>query len=447
MIVEIVVDDKKISVDDSGNLIDELKKHNIEIPHFCYHKALGVSGNCRMCLIEVVGQKRPQIACDTPISAGMEIKINSELTRKVQRLNLALEFKNHPLDCPICDQAGECRLQEYYMKFDLSGSDVDKNWKVDKPKKQDFGSGIVHDASRCVLCRRCVRFLQNCTKTCELGLKGRGEWSEISIFGDRKIDNDYAGNVADLCPVGAMTLKDFRFKQRVWNLDKQEAICQKCSKGCNIQIWSYTDKNTPRQIYRFTSNGDDFICDEGRYSYKNEPFLKSDIASGFSFQGCDLIVTSTLSLEEMSAVKSFASKVGLRVFGYSEFDDENFKENTNLKLRQKDKSSNKKGLEKLEFNQNLNDLKDDIVIFHLGDLENLKTKFASKNVKFIAPREGADIVCASAYHRSGHTINCDNEIKFSKANFNDKTSLSIIEILEKFIGENLQIQKDFKCLL
>ncbi|MFW5614652.1 MAG: 2Fe-2S iron-sulfur cluster-binding protein, partial [Campylobacter hyointestinalis] len=136
--VDIIVDGKTLSVDEKGNLITELKKYGIEIPHFCYHEALGVSGNCRMCLIEVVGQKRPQIACDMPITAGMEIKINSDLTRKVQRGLLELEFINHPLDCPVCDQAGECALQEYYMKFDKQDSKVKLVDKVQKAKKQDF---------------------------------------------------------------------------------------------------------------------------------------------------------------------------------------------------------------------------------------------------------------------------------------------------------------------
>lgn len=358
---------------------------------------------------------------------------------------MALELKNHPLDCPICDQAGECRLQEYFMKYDLYNPNVDASWKVDKPKKQDFGCGVVHDASRCILCRRCVRFLQNCTQTCELGLKGRGEYSEISPFGSRKIDNDYAGNIADLCPVGAMTLRDFRFKQRVWNLQKDEAICQKCSRGCKIEIWSYLDKNTPREIYRFTSCDDGFICDEGRYAYKDEKFLQTKIPNGFSFQDCDIVVTSALSIEEMMAVKKFADKTILRVFVYSEFDDEKFVEKTALKLRQRDKSSNKKGLEKFGFNTNLSDLKDDIVIFHLGNLEILKNKFINKNVKFIAPRIDADLICASSYHRSGHTLDCDGNLKFSKANFSDRKALSINEILEKFGGEKVEDIKDFKC--
>ena len=176
--VEIIVDGEKFSVNEKGNLITELKKHNIEIPHFCYHEALGVSGNCRMCLIEVVGQKRPQIACDTPIKEGMEIKINSELTRAVQRGILELEFINHPLDCPVCDQAGECELQEYYMKFDKQDSKVSLADKVRKYKREDFGAGVIHDAERCVLCRRCVRFTQICSQSHELAEIGRASCRE-----------------------------------------------------------------------------------------------------------------------------------------------------------------------------------------------------------------------------------------------------------------------------
>ncbi|ALV23786.1 NADH:quinone oxidoreductase I, chain G [Campylobacter iguaniorum] len=423
--VEIIVDSEKFQVDENGNLITELKKHGIEIPHFCYHEALGVSGNCRMCLIEVVGQKRPQIACDTPISAGMEIKINSELTRKVQKGLLEMEFINHPLDCPTCDQAGECSLQEYYMKFDKEGSRVGVADKVKKHKREDFGSNVIHDEERCVLCRRCVRFTQICSKTYELGIGGRGEHSKIMLFNDQKINNPYAGNIVDICPVGAMTSADFRFKRRVWHLKTTEAICQGCERGCALSVDSDKPKYENEQIYRFRARFDEsvnghFICDFGRYSYKFEQLiepkndnallnLKDELKANLS--KFDVLVTSSLSTEEMSAAIKFAKSFGANLYGYDDFRDESFCDSEGLKLRYPNKTANKKGLEHLQTSTDLTHIKDRVIVFHLGD----KFELNLKNPTFIMPRKQADIICASAYHRDGHTINCDGILRFSKA--------------------------------
>lgn len=460
--VDIVVDGEVFNVNENGNLITELKKYNIEIPHFCYHEALGVSGNCRMCLIEVVGQKRPQIACDTPIKAGMEIKLNSPLTRKVQKGLLELEFINHPLDCPICDQAGECSLQEYYMSYDKSDSRFLVDLKVRKPKKEDFGCGVIHDDERCVLCRRCVRFTEICTKTYELGVGGRGEHSNIVLFGDKKIDNAYAGNIVDICPVGAMTSSDFRFKKRVWHLKINDAICQGCERGCAIYIDSSKEKYGQNQIYRFRPRVDEkvnghFICDYGRYSYKNEQVidqpntleliskLKTELSS---LNGeFDFLISSSLSLEEIFSVSKLANAYGVNLYGYDDFWNESFQDSHGLKLRYPNQTANKKGLE--YFNTIKNDysyMKNRVIVFHLGDIAKFD-KFSDKELTFIAPRNNADIVCASAYHRDGHTVNLDGILRFSKAAFLAKSPKieEIVKILlQKEICFDNNILKVFK---
>lgn len=455
--VEIIVDERKIQVQKNGNLIDELKKHNIEIPHFCYHPALGVSGNCRMCLVEIVGQKRPQIACDTPISEGMEIKINSELTRKVQRGLLELEFINHPLDCPICDQAGECALQEYYMKHDLGDSRALLNEKVQKDKRVDLGSGVIHDEERCVLCRRCVRFTQKCTKTNELGVSGRGEHSHISLFANRTLHNDYAGNIADICPVGAMTLSDFRFKKRVWHLKRIKAICQGCARGCAVFADFYAPKDEAPKIYRFNSRPDSmvnghFICDFGRYSYKKEQLnlninsindIEKIIAKNNStieklreFLRVNrgdfaVLVSSFLSLEEMNAAKIFAEHFGAEIFGFNDYLDTGFCDGNcgELNLKVADKSPNSKGMEYLQisrFNSNLKNKK--FIVFDLGNLE--KIKALNLDAFYISSDEKADIICAGAFWRNGHTINCDGILRFSQGIF-EKIEIDSIDSMQK----------------
>ncbi|ANV97933.1 ferredoxin [Helicobacter enhydrae] len=457
--VEIIVDGERVSVDERGNLISELKKHNIEIPHFCYHEALGVSGNCRMCLIEVVGQKRPQIACDTPIKAGMEIKINSEMTRKIQRGILELEFINHPIDCPVCDQAGECSLQEYYMSYDKADSRVRLTEKVRKTKKEDFGSNVIHDAERCVLCRRCVRFTEICTQTYELGVGNRGEHSKIILFNDEKIDNPYAGNIVDVCPVGAMTSADFRFKKRVWHLKNTPAICQGCERGCAIWVDSSQDKYEEQRIYRFRPRVDEavnghFICDYGRYSYKNEQILVQENVQGLldtlkerllhQAGECDLLMTSSLSLEEMFAVVHFAKDFGLKVYGYDDFVDESFCDTQGLKLRYPNKTANKKGLdyfvEHFGVLRDLSTLKDKVVVLHLGSgIERLN--LANKQTICIGSFEGADLICASAYHRDGHSVNVDNKLRTSKASFGNQ-SLSIEQIVGAIAGKQYEFDLD-----
>ena len=438
--VEIIVDGEKFSVNEKGNLITELKKHNIEIPHFCYHEALGVSGNCRMCLIEVVGQKRPQIACDTPIKEGMEIKINSDLTRAVQRGILELEFINHPLDCPVCDQAGECDLQEYYMKFDKQDSQVSLADKVRKYKREDFGSGVIHDAERCVLCRRCVRFTQLCTNSYELAVGGRGEHSHIMLMNGKKIDNPYAGNIVDVCPVGAMTSADFRFKKRVWHLQKTPAICQGCERGCAIWVDSNKAKYQDSIIYRFRPRENSvngyFICDYGRYSYKDEQIIKRDDSAKISALALDLrsnaskydiLVSSSLSIEEMSALKTLASKFNMGLYGFSDFKDESFQDEIGLKLRVPNKTANRMGLKKSS----------NLIIFHLGKDFEFASKFEFDNVIKIGSNQDADIVCASSYHRDGHTLNIDEKLRFSKGAF-EPISPKICDIVSELMGQRVE---------
>jgi len=273
--IKLFVNGEEVEVESGKNLIDAIGAVGIEIPHLCYHPALGADGNCRMCLVGIEDGRPPLVpACKTPAMEGMKVQLDTEQIKKIQRDVMEFELINHPIDCPVCDQAGECSLQDYYMQYDGQSSRM-RVPQVTKGKKMDFGAGVVHDQERCVLCGRCVRFCRQITKTGELGIVNRTDAARVATFPGRPLDNKYALNVVDLCPVGAMTSVDFRFKQRVWFLKKDEGVCHGCAKGCSIYIDHNREKYKDDLIYRFRPRLNEqingyFICDEGRLSYHKE---------------------------------------------------------------------------------------------------------------------------------------------------------------------------------
>ncbi len=273
--VSFTLDGRSLAAPEGSLVIDAAKKAGIEIPHYCYHPALGNPGVCRLCLVEVEGAPKPMVSCRLPVKAGMVVRSNSPRARKAQSSSLELHLANHPLDCPVCDQAGECWLQDYYMRYGLYPSALRED-KLHKDKRVQVGPRIMLDEERCILCTRCTRFLNNVTKTYELGIFNRGDRDILQAYPGRSVDNPYAGNVVDLCPVGALTDKDFRFKVRVWYLDQTPSVCTSCARGCSIDIHSNTRRpwHTPGQrVARFKPRhnpevNDWWMCDEGRYSYK-----------------------------------------------------------------------------------------------------------------------------------------------------------------------------------
>jgi NADH-quinone oxidoreductase subunit G len=214
----------------------------------------------------------------------MVVKTTSPKTKAAQSAVLEFILVNHPIDCPICDQAGECKLQDYYMDYGKYRSQMEIEAKVEKRKVVDLGPQVVLDQERCILCARCTRFLDEVTKTSELGLFARGDRTYIDLFPDKKLDNPYSANVVDVCPVGALTSKDFRFKARVWYLQKTESVCTRCANGCNIDVY-----HRRGQMYRFRPRYNPdvnqyWMCDEGRLWYKElqkesrimRPFIRGE---------------------------------------------------------------------------------------------------------------------------------------------------------------------------
>jgi NADH-quinone oxidoreductase subunit G len=242
------------------------------IPHFCYHPGLAVDGNCRMCLVEVEGQPKPAIACNTAArdvlgkDGPRNVFTKSEKVKEWNKAVLEFLFLNHPLDCPICDQSGECFLQDYYMVNGQYQSRLDTP-KVHKRKVVEVGPRVTLDAERCVLCRRCVRFCDDVTGTGELFIVNRGNRGEIAAFPGLPLANDYSLNTVDICPVGALTSSEFRFQKRVWLLSSVHSVCTGCSRGCNIFL-----EHAEGLVYRYRPRENMavntyWMCDDGRLTF------------------------------------------------------------------------------------------------------------------------------------------------------------------------------------
>ncbi|MGH9895448.1 MAG: 2Fe-2S iron-sulfur cluster-binding protein, partial [bacterium] len=265
----ITLDGKKITVSEGTTVFEAARQNGVDIPHFCYHPKLTIAGNCRMCLVEIEKMPKPAISCNTTCAEGMVVHTKTPAVKALQKIVLEFILINHPIDCPVCDQAGECQLQNYYMDYSLAESEF-REEKVHKPKKVDLGPYVVLDDERCILCTRCVRFCDEITKTGELAVVNRGDRSTLTTFPGRQLDNKYSLNTVDICPVGALTSKPIRFQCRVWFLKSTPSICTGCATGCNIQINHHDGK-----VYRYLPRENEAVnqcwsCDEGRLSY---PFI------------------------------------------------------------------------------------------------------------------------------------------------------------------------------
>src|SRR6201982_1081918 len=273
----VYVNNKPVDIgNEKLNLIQAAEKGGVFIPRYCWHPALSVVASCRMCLVEV-GEKKPDgtvqmqprvvPACQTPAKDQTVCITNSEKAKASQGRTLESLLLNHPLDCPVCDKAGECLLQDYSYQFGRSSRRMiaDKN---QPPNKPDLGAHITLFTDRCIMCSRCVRFTREIAGTAELQVINRGDHAEIDIFPGEPCNNKLAGNVVDLCPVGALCSKDFLYKQRVWWLKSKNSVCPGCSTGCSIYVDECEDR-----VYRLRPRGNpqaqgDFMCDEGRFGWK-----------------------------------------------------------------------------------------------------------------------------------------------------------------------------------
>ena len=258
-----ILDGKELDFTQGQTIIEAAKIAGIEIPHFCWHPSLSVSGNCRICLVEVEKAPKGMIACATQITDGMVVHTDSP--KAIQMRNAVMEFLliNHPLDCPICDEAGECKLQDYAYKYSIGKSRFDET-KNHKDKRIELGPHVMFDQERCISCSRCIRYCEEVVGDPQLTFVSRGEKVTIETFPGKQLDNPYSMNVIELCPVGALTSRDFRFRARVWDMSRTESICRGCSRGCNMDIWVRDNKImrlTPRENMDVNQY---WMCDHGR---------------------------------------------------------------------------------------------------------------------------------------------------------------------------------------
>ena len=266
-LIKCEINDQTIEVPEGTSVIEAFKQLDQPIAHYCWHPGLSVAGVCRLCMVDIEGMPKLQIACNTEVKEGMKISNQSEKVTEAVKWGLEFHLINHPLDCPICDQAGECELQEQYMNFGQYSPNMSER-KVKKRKVIDLGPQIVLDSERCILCSRCVRFTDEVSKTHELGIFNRGDKSEIGSFKDKPLDNNYSVNTVDICPVGALTSKEFRFRQRVWYLKTADSVCVGCSTGCNIQV-DYNEEGLFRVRPRYNKEINGYwMCDKGREVYR-----------------------------------------------------------------------------------------------------------------------------------------------------------------------------------
>jgi len=289
-LVTVNIDGQEIAVPKGTNVIEAARKLAIDIPHYCYHEKLSVAGNCRMCLIEMgmpavdpatkapiideaTGKQKvnwipkPIIGCGTNVSPGMHIRTTTPMVKDARESVMEFLLINHPLDCPICDQAGECKLQEQATGYGRGYSRYIEPKNV-KPKRTVLGPRVTLDDERCILCSRCIRFSREIAKDDVLGFTERGSYSTLTCFPGRELANNYSLNTVDICPVGALTSTDFRFKMRVWFLKQTNSICTESSVGANTVVWSREGT-----IYRITPRQNDavndtWMTDSGRMLYK-----------------------------------------------------------------------------------------------------------------------------------------------------------------------------------
>ena len=265
--IKLTIDGKEVEVPKGTPVIRAAIESGAAVPHYCYHPGLTIAGNCRMCLVEIEKMPKLVTSCTTPAAEGMVVHTRSDKVKEAVAGVEEFLLANHPLDCPICDQAGECRLQEYSYKHGNAAGRF-REERLQFKKDVAVGPHVILDSERCIVCTRCVRFCDEITKTGELGVFQRGLHNEIGIFPGRELDNDYSGNVVDICPVGALTLKEFRFRKRVWFVRDVPSVCGSCAQGCNVnlgtsanQIWRLTPRENPQV------NGW-WMCDEGRLSFQ-----------------------------------------------------------------------------------------------------------------------------------------------------------------------------------
>ncbi|TDI88892.1 MAG: 2Fe-2S iron-sulfur cluster binding domain-containing protein [Caldithrix sp.] len=320
---KITIDSTEIEVEKGTTVIQAAEQIGIDIPRYCYHPGLSIVGVCRICLVEIERMPKLQVACYTPVADGMVVHTNNEKVQQARRAVLEFLLINHPLDCPVCDQAGECWLQNFYMQHGLYDSKMVED-KVKKQKALPIGPNVMLDSERCILCTRCVRFCDEITETHELGIFNRGDHTELLPYPGQELDNKYSGNTIDICPVGALTDKDFRFRTRVWYLTETPSVCPGCSTGCNINVHHNDHRpykaggiRVSRLKPRYNPDVNQWwMCDEGRYGFTQVDADSRIVAPQKKTRGDWQLLSWQDAIDEIATkIKGILNKHGADAFG------------------------------------------------------------------------------------------------------------------------------------
>ena len=330
--VTLSIDGKQVQVPKGTNIIEAAKCAGVDIPHYCYHPHLSVAGNCRMCQIAVKGMPKMTIACNTTATEGMEVSTHNTSKEVADAQAATLEFIliNHPLDCTVCDQAGHCKLQDYHFEYNARPSRFLEE-KVHKVKALPLGPTVMLDGERCIMCTRCIRFCDEITKTSELGMLNRGDQSVIAVSPGRELANPLSGSVVDLCPVGALTHRQWRFNTRIWFTNQTDSICPGCSTGCSVKVAERDGQVVHVKARRNDAVNKEWLCDEGRYGFERflpaerivEPFSNLD-GAGFApanvtdsinalkpnIKTLTILASPDLLLEEYYVIKQLLGRTG-----------------------------------------------------------------------------------------------------------------------------------------
>jgi NADH-quinone oxidoreductase subunit G len=264
----ITIDGQAIEVPAGAMLLPVALENGIHIPHYCWHPKLSIDGSCRMCQVEVEGSPKLVISCNMPVRDGMVVRTTTPAVQNARRGVMELLLVNHPLDCPICDKAGECLLQDYAFTYgSRQARTAEPRRKLEKRK--DIGPRMILDQERCILCRRCVRFCREITGTNELSVFNIGDRSTLDVLDGVPLANEYSICTADVCPVGALESKDFHHKLRVWFLKKTDSVCPSCSNGCNVTVHHYRNRIWRMMPRRNDAVNETWMCDHGRLNYQH----------------------------------------------------------------------------------------------------------------------------------------------------------------------------------
>ncbi len=309
IMIEIEIDGKKVQAEPGSMIIEAADKVGIKIPRFCYHKKLSIAANCRMCLVDVEKSRKPLPACATPITDGMVVKTKTAEALAAQKAVMEFLLINHPLDCPICDQGGECELQDIAMGYGKDISRFSEGKRVVKDK--NLGSLIATDMTRCILCTRCVRFGEEVAGIVEMGVTGRGESSEIGTYVEEHLISEVSGNIIDLCPVGALTSKPFRFKARAWELVQHNSIAAHDPLGSNIYIHTRRDDVMRVVPQECEAINETWASDRDRFSYtglnSGDRLLHPMVKVHGQWQECDWNVALNIVNDRLQAIREVES--------------------------------------------------------------------------------------------------------------------------------------------